>query len=518
MDQKRYFSYIRVSTSKQKKHGVSLKEQKDAIYRYATNNGLTITEWFEESETAAKRGRPVFGNMLKLLKHGKVSGVIIHKIDRSARNLKDWADLGELIDQGIDVHFAGDNLDLTSRGGRLSADIQAIVAADYIRNLREETRKGVYGRFKQGLYPLPAPLGYLDKGRGKPKEPDPVRALLVKKLFQLYATGTYSLTRLAEEAGRIGLRTKRGGTLSRTSLSTLLNNPFYMGLIRIRRTGETFRGIHEPLISATLFNRVQRILQGKTNKKSVVHDFLFRRLFSCAHCGYSLIGERQKGHIYYRCQTKGCPTKSVREEVVEGVIRRHLQSLQFSPEEKLYVMSEVEKLRTQWENEHEASLNAQKLRLSKLDTRLNRLTDAYLDGLIERDLFENRKNALMLEQKELQEHIAALENDNKFILNRLAEFLELAGSALLSYEMGIPDERREMLKIITSNRLVNGKNVDVKLSMPFEIIANRSKCSNGSPYRDTPRTLAWMCDELVTYLRQYPVNLPRWERLRAEGS
>src|SRR5256885_4852920 len=114
--------------------------------------------------------------MLKLLQASKADGVIIHKIDRSARNLKDWANLGELIDRGVEVHFANESLDLQSRGGRLSADIQAVVAADYIRNLREETRKGFYGRLKQGILPLPAPAGYVDQGAGKPNMPDPARA------------------------------------------------------------------------------------------------------------------------------------------------------------------------------------------------------------------------------------------------------------------------------------------------------------------------------------------------------
>src|SRR5437763_6814708 len=136
--------------------------------------------------------------MLKELKQGNADGVVIHKIDRGARNLKDWADLGELIDQGIEVHFANESLDLHTRGGRLSADIQAVVAADYIRNLREETRKGFYGRIKQGLYPLPAPLGYLDMGKAKPKESDPAKASLVKKTFELYASGNYSLNMLVE--------------------------------------------------------------------------------------------------------------------------------------------------------------------------------------------------------------------------------------------------------------------------------------------------------------------------------
>jgi len=114
-----YFAYIRVSTAKQGEKGVSLQEQKDAILRYAQKFGLEISRWFEERETAAKRGRPVFNEMIRLLRQKIAQGVVIHKIDRSARNLKDWADLGDLIDLGTEVHFANESLDLHSRGGRL---------------------------------------------------------------------------------------------------------------------------------------------------------------------------------------------------------------------------------------------------------------------------------------------------------------------------------------------------------------------------------------------------------------
>jgi DNA invertase Pin-like site-specific DNA recombinase len=187
--------------------------------------------------------------MLVALEAGEAHGVIMHKIDRSARNLRDWSDLGELIDRGVEVHFAHESVDLNSRGGRLSADIQAVVAADYIRNLRDEVRKGFYGRLKQGLYPLPAPLGYLDRGRGQPKEIDPISGPLVRAAFELYATGTYTLGTLADELYRRGLRTCSGKKIARASLSDLLNNSFYIGLIEIRTTGELFDGIHKPLIS-----------------------------------------------------------------------------------------------------------------------------------------------------------------------------------------------------------------------------------------------------------------------------
>src|ERR1700726_2610723 len=158
----RYFAYVRVSTVRQGERGSSLIEQKSAIAAYAARHDLAIVGWFEEMETAAKHGRREFTRMLAALKSGNAAGLIVHKIDRSARNLRDWADLGDLIDRGVDIRFVSDNFDLLSRGGRLSADIQAVVAADYIRNLRDEVKKGFYGRLKQGVYPLGAPVGYLD--------------------------------------------------------------------------------------------------------------------------------------------------------------------------------------------------------------------------------------------------------------------------------------------------------------------------------------------------------------------
>src|SRR5580704_8902876 len=205
-----FIGYIRVSTVKQGTTGVSLQEQRDGISRYSERNQLPITIWLEEMETAAKQGRPVFSKALKLLRSGKAKGIILHKLDRGARNLRDWAAIGELSDQGIEVHFVNESLDLQSRGGRLSADIQAVVAADYIRNLREETRKGFYGRLKQGLYPLRAPIGYVDQGKGKAKTIDPVTGSLVRKAFELYGTARYSLETLGRELYQLGLRNRNG--------------------------------------------------------------------------------------------------------------------------------------------------------------------------------------------------------------------------------------------------------------------------------------------------------------------
>jgi site-specific DNA recombinase len=94
-----YFGYIRVSTAKQTL-GVSLEEQRAAIIRFAQDRTIKIGEWFVDIETAATVGRPAFARMIRGLRLGKTAGLVVHKIDRSARNFRDWAHIGELADRG----------------------------------------------------------------------------------------------------------------------------------------------------------------------------------------------------------------------------------------------------------------------------------------------------------------------------------------------------------------------------------------------------------------------------------
>jgi DNA invertase Pin-like site-specific DNA recombinase len=502
------FAYTRVSTAKQGERGVSLQEQKDAIGRYAQRYGLGIKEWFEERESAARRGRPVFTRMLKLLRQEQASGVIIHKIDRSARNLKDWADLGEMIDAGIDVHFANESLDLHTRGGRLSADIQAVVAADYIRNLREETKKGFYGRLKQGLYPIPAPIGYLDRGKGNSKDIDPLMGPLVARDFELYGTGTYSLHRLLVEVNSFGLRGRRGSRVSLNGLSRILNNPFYIGLMRVWKTDEFFLGKHQPLVTKALFDRVQTILQGKTVDRILKHNFTFRRMLKCVVCGYSLVGERQKGHVYYRCHTQDCPPTAIRGEKVDEAIRALFGRLELDNAELKNLEDWVHETRIREGDLREQQLVQARLRLDGIRTRFNRLTDALIEGILEKRLFDERKNALLLEEKEANDQIADLERNGARGIARLEKFLELVKNASILYETANSLEKRDLVRELTSNLEVSGKNVVLVPKLFVQLITERSKASNGSPSRGVHRTWRRILEQLLEHFdgASAPVN------------
>jgi len=501
MDSSQYLGYIRVSTAKQGE-GVSLQQQREAIERYSQRNRLEIGKWFEEQETAAKQGRAQFEAMVKLLRRGSARGVVIHKIDRSARNLRDWADLGELIDRGVEVHFANESLDLTSRGGRLSADIQAVVAADYIRNLREETKKGFYGRLQQGFFPMPAPLGYLSNGKAQPKTPDPVLAPLVRRAFELYSTGRLNLAALSAEMYRLGLRRKGNRPIRRTTFSDMLNNPFYYGLIRIKKTGQVFTGNHEPLISRSLFERVRAVLEGKLSARTHRHDFLYRRRLRCKSCGYSLIGETHKGFVYYRCYISTCPTTCVREEMVDEGVLREFSKLRLLPEERRYLKQELAKMATDGKMAQAEAVRSIELRLGQLDDRLGRLTDAYIDRLLEAELFEQRKKALLAERLDLHSQLAEWRNGKRNPAQELADYLERADSAYLAYKLATPGEKRDLVDALTSNRLVEGKNLTIMLSLPFSEIAKRAESQDGSPRRNSPRTWKRILKRLDGHIRR----------------
>ncbi|MCD9187021.1 MAG: recombinase family protein [Pyrinomonadaceae bacterium] len=506
MPTKQYFSYIRVSTQRQGQLGTSLTEQKAAIERYAQKFGLKITRYFEERETAAKSGRPVFIEMLKSLKRGSADGVIIHKIDRTARNLKDWADFQSLTDLGIEIHFAAESLDLNSRGGRLSADIQAVVASDFIRNLREETKKGIYGRLKQGLYPFPARIGYLDAGKGNPKKIDKIQAPLIKQAFELYSKGNIGLIALSDVMYKKGLRNRWGKKITINGLSKILHNPFYTGIVKIEKTGEMFVGKHQAIVSKALFDTVQSVFEGKNIPKTEKHFFVFRRQIFCARCRNFYIAEKQKGEVYYRCHTRNCTKGTVREDAIDKEVLKFLKPMELTDLEYEYFRQQTFKQNKISEAEYEGEYRRLQLLLEQSAERLSKIADAYVDGVFDKETYINKKNKILLEEREFKEKLSNLKVHSDAGEKKLEAFLELVNSAYLTYKSGSPEKKQETVKTIFSNCEIDGKNVLVKPEYPFQLIATRQPFTSGSPQREAARTLGKLYQQLFKYFL-YPPRL-----------
>ena len=355
--------------------------------------------------------------------------------------------------------FATESLDFRSRGGRLTADIQAVIAADYIRNLREETKKGINGRLKQGLYPFRAPLGYLDMGKGRPKAPDPKKANFIKDIFDLYASGQHSFRSLRAEINRRGLRNLSNRPLSLCGIETILKNTFYCGLITIGRTGMTYQGVHEPIISAKLFRRVQDIKAGRYAQCVTRHNHLYRGLFRCGLCNAPMTPELQKGHVYYRCQTLACDTKTVREDALESCIIGALERLQITDETAAQISA-------QWHPEkaiakEEADRTALRLRIADAEKRLERLTDCLIDGTIDGDAFKERQRTTKLHLAEMREQLSESSDPALLEYNR-KKFLELMKNLVQLHKYADPDQKRLMIENCFSNRRVIRKYVELE--------------------------------------------------------
>ena len=209
--------YARVSSKEQEREGFSIPAQLKLLREYAERKGLPILQEYTDVETAKKSGRTQFSDMVKFFKaegrKKKDPGcriLLVEKTDRLYRNFKDYVTLDEL---ALDIHLVKEN-DILSPNSRshqkLLHGIKVVMAKNYIDNLSEEIKKGMQEKAEQGLYPSLAPLGYVNVICNGKKfiQPDPDMAPLVQKLFQWYATGSYSLLELTKkiQRGRIGLQ------------------------------------------------------------------------------------------------------------------------------------------------------------------------------------------------------------------------------------------------------------------------------------------------------------------------
>ncbi len=436
-----------------------MEAQKDAILRFAAQNEIKIIRWFEEQQTAAKSGRPVFNQMLKILRAGKAAGVVMHKIDRSARNFFDWAKIGELADSGIEVHFATESLDFQSRGGRLTANIQMAVAEDYVRNLKAEIHKGQRGQLERGFYPFSAPIGYQNNGKKQLKTIDPVLGPLIKLAFELYTSGQYSFEALCVEMAKRGFRQANGKPRSRGCFEAVLRNPFYAGIIRIKRTGEVFQGAHAPLISVETFERVAALRAGRKSKRFTRHQHLFRGLFACGQCNRAMIPECQKGHCYYRCHHPNCAGNCVREERLNTSVDEVLRAVKLP--QRVIDAIETKVAGFIKEAANDSAANAIDMQLANVADRLMKLEDAAIDQIIAQDNFLKRKEKLLLEQAKLEKERAKLAQtkQNPHIIRG---FLERLKNLAEHYKNAEPAEKREIVEIATSNRIVDCKKVLVE--------------------------------------------------------
>ncbi|HEY6261646.1 MAG TPA: recombinase family protein, partial [Nitrospiraceae bacterium] len=293
--------YLRVSSKEQEDEGFSIPAQLKLCEAYAATKGYRIVhDMFRDVETAKCTGRDGFDEMVRFLKQRRTCRIIlVEKTDRLYRNLKDFVTIDDL---GVEVHLIKENSvvsDDSRSSEKLMHGIKVLMAKNYIDNLSEETRKGMTEKAEQGIWPSFAPLGYrnvLGQDGKRTIEVDPVIGPIITKLFEWYATGNYSLeqvTIMVQNEGMVFRKSK--APVPKATVHQILRNRIYTGDFDWK--GKTYRGVHAPLVSHELWERVQHVLTGRFGKRhrTEKRELAFTGLIACGHCGCSLVGEIKKG-------------------------------------------------------------------------------------------------------------------------------------------------------------------------------------------------------------------------------
>jgi site-specific DNA recombinase len=480
--------YARVSSKEQEQEGYSIPAQLKLLVEYASKSSMVIIKEFVDVETAKKAGRTQFNEMLKFLAENKdVKHILVEKTDRLLRNITDYATIDQLMTfNDLTLHLVKENIAL-SRDSRSNEKfifgIKALMAKNYIDNLSEETKKGQREKAEQGTFPSLAPVGYLNYVDGKGRKSirvDEEMAPHIQRMFDLYATGNYSLSTLRKEMLKDGFNYRSGKSFHRSHVEKILKNEFYTGVFYW--DGKKYaNATHPPLIDQFIFNRVQSVLRNPYKNKSRKDLFPYSNLIKCAKCGCALTGQIQKERfIYYHCTGyKGnCHTPYLRQEVIETQFGELLKSIKLSPQETENVYQGMkESLKDKMEYHNEA-IKTLEQKIAILQKRIDAAYIDKIDGQIPEAFWRDQTDRWLKEKEDAAFRLLAHQKSDTHYLASARIVLELSNKAYDLFMKQDSAEKRKLVNILLLNSSFDGKVLEFTLRKPFDTVMECKKSAN----------------------------------------
>src|SRR3989338_8918585 len=402
--------------------------------------------------------KTLFGNspMMLRMEAGEASGILAWHPDRLARNSVDGGKIIYLVDTGVivEMKFPTFWFDPTPQG-KFMLSIAFSQSKYYVDNLSENIKRGHRNKVKDGIWPQMAPLGYVNKN--KRIVPDENIAPLIKKTFEAYATGNFNLRELRDKFNALGLKRKSGKELAVSNYQKLLKNPIYTGLMRYN--GEIFEGKHEPIISKKLFDSVQEVMSRKSKPHSKgLKPYIYRGFFRCGECGCFITTEQQKGHYYLRCTKRKnpCTQKYVREELITSQIQEEIKKVSLPLDWLSWMIEENKKDQSSEIQSSTLFVDSAKADISLLDSKIEKLMNAYLESALSLEEYRDAKSALVASKQLLKEKLSAFEQkaNNRFELTE----------KFLKYNMELANDRTNeenthLFKKVGSNFILEARTV-----------------------------------------------------------
>jgi len=447
--------YIRVSTDDQTEF--SPDAQLRAIKEYAKRNNIVLTKEhiYIDEGISGKRAdkRPAFQLMIATAKSKPkpFDVILVHKFDRFARSREDSVVYKSLLrkEAGIKVLSITEHLEDDKFSVILEAMLEAM-AEYYSLNLSEEVLKGMTEKARRGEWQTTPPFGYQVENKKLIVVQE--EADLVRLIFEKFSSRKMGMRALAIYFNDLGIKTKRGNIFENRTIEYILNNPVYIGKTRWTPTGKMKRNYHhpdtiiadsdhEPIITLELWEKTQEAL--KEAKETYPHRVKptakkttwLHGLVHCGLCGKKLV--RSSG-IYLQCNgySKGqCKTSNLAKGVVlEALVLEALQRDYTSPIELSIAPKPSDALNS---DEYEI-INKQ---LASFESRLERITTAYKDGIDSLEEYKLNKDTLSAEREklharliELKETILSADNDQT-IEKRLKDVHDLLTDETIDFDI-----------------------------------------------------------------------------------
>ena len=471
------FLYARKSTDVEDMQVLSIESQLTVLREYAARENIQIVEELVEKQSAKIPGRPIFNDMISRIEHGEASGIVSWHPDRLARNSVDGGKVIYLVDTGKikALKFPQFWFEPTPQG-LFMLQISFGQSKYFVDSLSENTKRGLRQKVRRGEYPSMAPVGYLNDPRTKTIVVDPVRAPVIKQVFELFATGKYRIMDISAFLAKHGIVSRNGKPWKQHHVShRVLTNPFYYG--HFKYCGEVHEGKHEPLVAKQLFDLVQE--QWKKRSHSW-HDELpvkvYTGLFHCGTCGMMVTAEQKtkfyKGtnrtvtYTYYRCtrksQTTPCREPFTREEELDRQLTNLLQQYALRMDWAEQMLKKLEMEKKDIVQSTGAYLATKREAIQSITTKLQRLLDSYLEEDIDRDTYRIKKADYLSQKKTLEEQISRFQTTHQSWLGPMEQWIQEA-SGIGEIARGGDKTKKKVVSLkifgsdlILQNRLARG--------------------------------------------------------------
>lgn len=430
--------YMRVSTDKQaKKEDGSLDTQRDLLVKLvgakceAGNNWL-VTEQLVEGEKDGKRhgksakntNRPAYQKLLELVRSRLVDVVVINKIDRISRSVKDFLNLVEVLEQhGVKIVSRHEQIDLTTPAGRLQVVIMIALAQHEREVTSARVKEKVAWRVEKGFPIGPPPIGY--RMEHKLYVIDESFAAHVRAADALYLE-RQSVDAVVVEFRNRGYRTPKGSFYTKPVLCRMLRSPIYVA--KQQYEGQFYDGQWKPIRSLETHQVIQGMMDKNDRRKrsdkrqSRDYVYLLQGLLRCGLCGHAMsprpgMGQSGEYYPYYQCGASEksvggeCPRRYVPAETLDRAVLEFMKQLHLNPERIRVIAAGANEFTGETLTKLKQDLERVRAQLASVKSKLTLLVDALAQGSAAMATLREKIEALEAERAELEATEARLKSE-----------------------------------------------------------------------------------------------------------